>query len=245
MTHTRNTDALNAALSAFDFSCDNGLDPVSRQQALREAMRLTPHGNASNTLEHGIDCAKRYRALLDDIAADRQDPSWPQWLGDNAQALAEQQIDLETTLSYLTHHDCGKPGTMTIDEAGRLHFPGHAQASALTWARAGGSSIECELMAKDMVLHTASAEEAGAFATDPLAMTLLLCAHVEIESNALSVFGGIDSTSHKIKKKALARRARAILAARTPPVSLEKSRTRSCRAANQDAKSSSTSSLLV
>jgi hypothetical protein len=199
------------ALRAFEESCAAGASPQERQALLRQAMVLTPHGKTSNTLEHGIDCAKRYRQLIHDIESGFTDPTWPKWLQDHGQLILNHQIDLETTNTYLTHHDCGKPSTMTIDEEGRLHFPDHAKASSRVWRQAGGSDLECELMAKDMVLHTISSEEAKAFASDPLAMTLLLCAHAEIESNAVSVFGGRDSTSYKIKAKALARRANAIL----------------------------------
>lgn len=204
------------ASEAFEQSCIGDGSTEERQLLLRRAMALTPHGPQMNTLQHGEDCALRYGRLIGELQAGIVDTTWPEWLQIHGQDLLKQQIDPEIAIPALIHHDCGKPFTMCIDADGRRHFPGHAEASARIWAQAGGSAIQCALMALDMQLHTCSTDEARALALDPAASrllpTLLLFAHAEIESNAVSIFGGIGSTSHKIKAKALAKRAKAILA---------------------------------
>lgn len=117
---------------------------------------------------------------------------------------------------YLTFHDCGKAWALTRDADGRTHYPAHADRSSEIWALAGGSAKECELMRKDMLLHTIGTEQAAEFASDPLAPSLLLAAFAELQSNAQSIFGGLASTSYKIKIKALGRRAKVIVSTRRP-----------------------------
>lgn len=210
------------AMAAFERACANGAPHIERSGKLRLAMRYTPHGSASNAFEHGADVMLRFKELADLLASNQpidqcgaHAQSLPTWLLEHGPALmklALQAADMCVMEEYLVNHDCGKPATMYRDEYGRPHFPGHAQASSTLWARAGGSEAACRLMALDMVLHTANAEEARAFAqSEPLAPALLLAAWCEIESNAQSVFGGVNATSYKIKCKALGRRARAIV----------------------------------
>lgn len=202
-----------AALARFDHLCALDSTVSQRRRALCAAMRATPHGRTSNTLEHGLDTWRHYARLRQQALAGTLGANEPAWLHQHGRALALAQCDMHTMRRYLVMHDCGKPAALVRDEAGRLHFPEHADRSAMEWARAGGTPLECELMRKDMLLHTLGSEDARELAADPLAPSLLLAALAEIRSNTASVFGGPDSTSTRIKTKALDRRARALCGA--------------------------------
>lgn len=91
---------------------------------------------------------------------------------------------------------------MTIDAEGKKHFENHAEISAKIWAEAGGTELECRLMALDMDAHIIRADQYAEFCSRPEAMTLLITALCEIHANA-EMFGGLDSTSFKIKWKRL------------------------------------------
>lgn len=215
MSHALREASRQAAVDDFNAARDQGEGPGALKLALIRAMRLTPHGEVSDTYLHGVDTWARYRKLCSDIRSHSIDRSadLPAWLHEYGAAWLDRQVDPVAMREYLVHHDCGKPFVMSRDAEGRRHFPGHAEASAKIWAQAGGSALACELMAKDMRLHTCTPDEAASMADDPLTPSLLFAALAELQSNAESVFGGIDSTSYKIKLKALTRRANALIRA--------------------------------
>ena len=64
-------------------------------------------------------------------------------------------------------------------------------------------------MGLDMEVHTMKADDLDEFCQRPEAASLLITAMCEIHSNA-SMFGGIDSTSFKMKWKHLDRRGKQI-----------------------------------
>lgn len=107
---------------------------------------------------------------------------------------------------YQIYHDCGKPFCRTIDEEGKQHFPNHAEASYLRWKECSDESEDSNLIANlirmDMDCHTLKSEDIEEFAKRKEAASLLLTALCEIHSNA-QMFGGIESTSFKIKWKKL------------------------------------------
>jgi hypothetical protein len=105
---------------------------------------------------------------------------------------------------YLIFHDVGKPFCRTLDEQGRQHFPNHANVSAAVWRASGGTPLVADLMYHDMTFHTMKPSEAETFQRLDLAPTLLISALCEIHANA-EMFGGIESTSFKIKFKNLER----------------------------------------
>ena len=108
--------------------------------------------------------------------------------------------------------NCGKPVCRTVDAEGRQHFPDHAAVSARVWDEAGGDPDVGDLIAMDMDVHLLKAEDVEAFSQRPEACALLLTALSEVHANA-SMFGGIQSTSFKIKAKHVEKRGRAILKA--------------------------------
>lgn len=106
----------------------------------------------------------------------------------------------------------GKPACRTVDEDGRQHFPDHAAVSARVWREAGGCEEVAHLIASDMDVHLLKGEGVEEFARRPGAVALLLTGLAEVTANA-SMFGGIESTSFKIKFKNIEKRGRAIVKA--------------------------------
>ena len=124
--------------------------------------------------------------------------------------LIEQLLPIKIIREYLVYHDCGKPFCRTVDEDGRQHFPDHARVSERTWLDAGGHPVAARLMGLDMEIHLLKGDGVEDFAKRPEAATLLMAGLAEIHSNA-SMFGGIESTSFKMKLKNLSRRGKRIV----------------------------------
>lgn len=89
-----------------------------------------------------------------------------------------------------------------VDEEGRQHFPDHARISASIWRVHGGDEQIAEFIARDMDMHLLKPSEAATYDRVDLVPALLLTALAELHANA-EMFGGIESTSFKIKFKAL------------------------------------------
>lgn len=167
-------------------------------------------------LEHGVSVWERLEGLLDFLDGGPLGDDWKvsPWLGENRELLRSLVPSRETLREYAIFHDCGKPRCRTIDADGRVHFPDHAEVSYRTWLEAGGDLDVAFLIRHDMFLHTATSEEVAVFlkGTDRrFTAALLLSAVAEVHSNA-ALFGGIDSTSFKIKWKHLDRRGRQVCA---------------------------------
>lgn len=103
---------------------------------------------------------------------------------------------------YHVYHDCGKPRCRVVDEQGKQHFPNHAQVSHDVWLEVGGDSETAWYILHDMDFHILKNDEIVSLLEDPRAIGLLLTAWAEVHANA-QMFGGIDSTSFKIKRKHL------------------------------------------
>lgn len=135
----------------------------------------------------------------------------PEWLSDNREFIVSNIVDMDIMNDYLVFHDCGKPYCLQIDENGRRHFPGHAQASKDTWEGIGGHKAVGELIGMDMDIHLLKDAGVSKFAKRPQAISLLLAGLSEIHANA-SMFGGIESTSFKMKWKQINKRGKKIVA---------------------------------
>lgn len=201
------------------------------QALLARISNLTPHG-ASNAQEHGREARAYWHAIAYQLrklsnpnthgprvrectrASHIENVKLPRWAQKpkNAEFLlnAIGLVHSKQINTYLEMHDCGKAFCLTVDENGKNHYPNHAQISSEVWAKAGGAAVECELMRKDMLVHTASAGDCSSLACDPLAPILLLSALAEIHANAIPVFNGFESDSFKIKLKQIERRGSGI-----------------------------------
>lgn len=168
-----------------------------------------------SVLAHGQSVRIHLQQLLDHLENDTALPDWwrkPAWLtSDLLDHIAPRDILEE----YAVYHDCGKPSTRTVDQDGRQHFPGHAQASEAVWLSIGGNPHSARLMGQDMDAHMLKADDIAEFASRPDAITLLVTAVAEVHSNAL-MFGGIDSDGFKIKAKHLDKKGRQVIALMAP-----------------------------
>lgn len=122
----------------------------------------------------------------------------------------EKLLDDETLKQYTLFHDCGKPNCQQVDDTGRVHFPNHAAVSAQVWRENGGCEQVARLIEMDMKVHTMKADEIPEFIKHREAVSLLYTALAEVHANA-ELFGGIESTSFKIKYKQVDKRGAAIL----------------------------------
>jgi hypothetical protein len=160
-------------------------------------------------LEHGYSVAITYRSLF--ISRIDQH-KLPDILRDNLDFLQSRIVfsneELET---YHIFHDCAKPNCLTIDKEGRRHFPNHALMSARAWLVAGGDARIGKLIEHDLDFHKMKPADLHEYKHLDLAPALLLTAWAEIHSNC-TMFGGIESTSFKIKAKNLIKLSKALIA---------------------------------
>ena len=133
----------------------------------------------------------------------------PDWIYEHKDLFLESLPDDETLSLYTVYHDCGKPFCLEVDENGRKHFPNHAEISYKVFTRIFQNNTAAELIRCDMDIHTLKSDGVDEFCTNPHCLTLLLSGLAEIHSNA-KMFGGTDSTSFKIKWKAITQRGKQI-----------------------------------
>lgn len=173
-------------------------------------MRNCPQAEGQNILEHGISVNRYFCDLL----SPEPKLAWhlPGWFEKHRDQLVSAVHPASITHPYTVYHDCGKPFCITRDSRG-THFPNHAEISRSIYFSLTQDQIVSNLIGWDMALHTGSAVEIDRYIrsswTKADAATLLLVALSEIHSNA-SLFGGLDSTSFKIKLKNLDRRGKQV-----------------------------------
>lgn len=164
-----------------------------------------------SVLAHGQSVWSYYQDLIQHLRTGRElQYSWrlPEWVYDPK--LLKNRLDESILKEYLIFHDCGKPQCRTVDKEGRQHFPNHATVSEQTWLLIGGNPEAAKLMGMDMDVHLLKDDGVTSFAQRKEAASLLLSGLSEVHSNA-SMFGGIESTSFKMKWKQISRRGKAIL----------------------------------
>lgn len=152
-------------------------------------------------MEHGISVNKYFHDLRNHILFKQAlNYEWrlPEWIYNHD--LWNSLESIEDINQYQIYHDCGKPFCIEYDELGRKHFPNHSNISYEIWKNLGNSEIQFSLIKHDMDLHILKMENFQDFSKLPFSSTLLITGLCEIHSNA-SMFGGIDSTSFKIKWK--------------------------------------------
>lgn len=181
------------------------------RESLIQAMDSCEQTKGMTVHQHGAMVALYYEDLLDHL--ENGEPlafEWrlPEWAmrPEVLHGLPHQEV----MHAYHVFHDCGKPFCLEIDEEGRRHFPDHAAVSKRVWLEAGGDREVGDLIGMDMDAHLLKADGLEEFASRPQAKALLLTALAEIHANA-SMFGGIESTSFKIKWKHLDKRGRQVL----------------------------------
>ena len=153
-----------------------------------------------NMLEHGLAVWQFTQKLLN---RDTHDMRLPDWYANHEKEILSNLHDIETIRLYNIYHDNGKHLCRTIDADGKVHYPNHAEVSKQNWLAHGGDELVGHLIGLDMMMHTENKEEI-AKRNLPIKdlWTLWITAMAEIHANA-QMFGGIESTSFKIKFKKL------------------------------------------
>lgn len=134
----------------------------------------------------------------------------PDWVLSNKELFLSSLPSGETLTLYTKYHDIGKPYCLTIDDEGRRHFPNHAEVSFQIFSQLFDNKIAADLIKHDMDIHLLKADGVENFVNNPNALTHILVGLAELHSNA-QMFGGIESTSFKIKWKSLNARGKQIL----------------------------------
>lgn len=172
-------------------------------------MQRCSQTETQSVLEHGFSVNN----YLHDLIANTQQYSWrlPDWFDQYRDQLLGSLHPIDVLDHYTIYHDCGKPYCLTGDAAGN-HFPNHAALSQKIYFDLTGDALVSQLIGWDMVLHICKAAELDhylAIWSPQDAATLLLVTLSEIHSNA-AMFGGIESTSFKIKWKQLKKRGKKV-----------------------------------
>lgn len=165
-----------------------------------------------NMMQHGASVYETFRDLKNhiltgsDLAGEWKMPEWA-----SSPKLWAHLLDEQVVEEYQLFHDCGKPFCRVVDDEGKQHFPDHAATSEKIWREIGGDEQIAKLIGMDMDIHLLKDDGITEFASRQEAATLLLTGLAEVHSNA-KMFGGIDSTSFKIKWKHIDKRGKKIVA---------------------------------
>lgn len=178
---------------------------------LKEVMSSCEQTKGQSVLEHGESVFKYFQDLYYHLIQHSDlKLNWklPEWIYEKS--IVNNLINLHDIMMYQVYHDCGKPFCKEIDEDGRVHFPNHAAVSEQVWKSVYGEGDVSELIRRDMDIHLLKNDGVDEFANSKYAATLMLTGLCEVHSNS-EMFGGIDSTSFKIKWKQINRRGKAIV----------------------------------
>jgi len=168
--------------------------------------------------QHGQSVRNHFFELIHALKHDDKEmlSKWriPKWLFDYKDCILDNLYEQGKIELYTLYHDAGKPYCRYVDkETGKVHFPNHAEVSRYIWDCVGGNKIVGNLIADDMIIHTATAEEIDRKLKEDWdaadAITLLIVALSELHSNA-KMFGGIESPNFKGKWKKVERRGNQI-----------------------------------
>lgn len=169
--------------------------------------------------QHGLSVWSHMSQLIEYLRDNYTLPegSWrlPEWLAKYREEILANLPDEGKAQLYALYHDCGKPYCCQVDEqTGQVRFPNHAEVSAYIWSCVGGKDRVRLWIPNDMAIHTASAEDIAAKLNDEWqfedSVWLLLASLAEVHSNE-KMFGGLESTSFKMKYKAVQKRGNQIL----------------------------------
>ena len=176
-------------------------------------MRNCEQTKGQSVLQHGESVRNYLFDLLDHMRSGtdlKYEWKLPPWIDEHKQKILDSLPSDETLELYTTFHDCGKAYCLEIDEEGKKHFPNHAEVSYNTFISIFEDRVAAELIRRDMDIHLLKADGVEEFSKNPLALTLLITGLAEVHSNA-NMFGGIESTSFKIKYKSICQRGKQII----------------------------------
>ena len=136
----------------------------------------------------------------------------PEWITEEKDYILQNLLSDEIIDEYTLYHDIGKPFCLSIDEDGKRHFPNHANVSEKIYLEVFDNLDVAYLIKHDMDLHLIKSIDVDEWykVNKKYAITLLIVALSEVHANA-SMFGGINSTSFKIKLKTITQRGKQII----------------------------------
>ena len=178
-----------------------------------QEMKNTEQMTGLSVFEHGVSVNNKFIELYDYLYNGKDLVSeWrlPEWVESNKELMKDKILPLDIINEYQIYHDCGKPYCIEIDSDGRRHFPDHANKSYEIWTQTGGNKQVGELIRMDMDIHLLKDVGVLEFSAKTESITLLMTGLCEVHANA-DMFGGIESTSFKIKMKQISKRGKAIL----------------------------------
>lgn len=181
--------------------------------AVHDAMKGCEQTKGMSVYEHGTSVKNYLFDLINHLRNKtplKYEWKLPDWVYENSNLILSQLPDDKTLELYTQYHDIGKPFCLEIDEEGKRHFPNHAEKSYEIFSKLFKNQIAAMLVKHDMDIHLLKSEGAEFFCKNPYAITLLLTGLAEIHSNA-PMFGGLESTSFKIKLKSITQRGKQIL----------------------------------
>lgn len=199
------------------------VDMRAKEQQIRQLsfdMMACDQTKGQNVLQHGRSVREHYFALVDHLEGlhdlNKTD-NWklPTWADTYKEQILSSLPSRYIMDRYLTLHDCGKPAVREVDEDGRVHFPNHAESSGKIYRETFGEQANdtvAYLIEHDMEVHMLKAADIPEFVSHETAVAQLLAALSEVTSNA-AMFGGVESTSFKIKYKQIDQRGKAIMKA--------------------------------
>ena len=176
-------------------------------------MQSCEQSKGFSTLEHGKSVKNYLFDLINHLRNNellKYEWKIPEWVIENKEFILTNLVDDKTLGLYTEYHDCGKWACLEVDSEGKRHFPNHAEVSYKIFTQLFKNKIAADLVRHDMDIHTLKSEGVEEFCKNPLAITLLLSGLAEIHSNA-PIFGGLNSTSFKIKLKSITQRGKQIL----------------------------------
>ncbi len=175
---------------------------------LQILMQKCPQTSTQSVWDHGVSVRGIYNEIIGGSVSGIKSPDWlKNWSAD----ILKSVHPITISGPYCLWHDCGKPFCRVETDTGP-HFPEHAAWSKRIYADIYGSGLVSNLIGWDMEIHTATAVQIEQYLqewTRADACTLLVAALAEIHSNA-RMFGGIESTSFKIKFKQVEKRGNQI-----------------------------------
>jgi hypothetical protein len=171
-------------------------------------MKACLQTEGQSVYDHGVSVRDHVMQLVEYLRTGQISEAWvlPKWASMYREPLLKALVPQDLLEEYTIYHDCGKP---YCEPDGKRRFPDHAEVSYRKWLEVGGSEEAGRLMRYDMLIHTMKAPDVPYFCSLPEAPTLLLSGLAEVHSNA-SIFGGLDSTSFKIKWKQIDRKGLAV-----------------------------------
>ena len=168
---------------------------------------------SQSVYEHGESVRNHLFDLLDHLRSGsslKYEWKLPQWLYDNKDKILNSLPSDYILSNYTLYHDCGKPFCFYKDESGRNHFPDHVRISYDVYKKVfnvGVDDVVSYLILHDMDIHLLKSAGVEEFSKLPYNLTLILVGLAEIHSNS-KLFGGLESTSFKIKWKNIDQRTK-------------------------------------